>query len=133
MTNFVVDREKVVLHQLQVQGQQIEGRMQEQQREDQERQVLQNARSEANDEEKSSFDQHMADLDRQSDAEADVQREVSPWKDSDGSTYKLPTKYGNAWSSADGRIIMNNDPQYNPNSDPSLTPTQWTAMEQAGN
>jgi hypothetical protein len=26
--------------------------------------------------------------------------------------------------------VMNNDASYNPDSDPSLTPTQWTPMEQ---
>jgi hypothetical protein len=87
----------------------------------------------ANDAEDQSFNQHMSDLDRQSDAQADIQRQVSPWKDSDGTSYKLPTQYGYAWSGADGTIIMNNDPQYNPNSDPSLTPTTWTPMQQAGN
>jgi hypothetical protein len=92
-----------------------------------------NNQTSANAEEQQGFNQHMADLDRQSDAEADVQRQVSPWKTDDGSTYKLPTQYGYAWSGADGRIIMNNDPQYNPNSDLNLTPTQWTAMQQAGN
>jgi hypothetical protein len=87
----------------------------------------------ANDAEHDSYWQHSADLARQSDAEADVQREVSPWKTSDGTTYKLPTQYGNAWSGANGEIIMNNDPGYNPNSDPNLTPTNWTPMQQAGN
>ncbi|HEX4053062.1 MAG TPA: hypothetical protein VHX86_02240 [Tepidisphaeraceae bacterium] len=119
VTNFVLNRQRLTLQRLNDQEQQ--------------REVLQNARSDANDAEKQAYDQHMNDLDRQSDAEADVQREVSPWKDSDGTTYKLPTQYGNAWSGADGRIIMNNDPQYNPNSDSSLTPTNWTPMQQAGN
>jgi hypothetical protein len=58
---------------------------------------------------------------------------MSPWKDSNGDTYKLPNTYGHAWAGADGTIIMNNDPQYNPNTDSSLTPTNWTPMEQAGN
>ena len=100
---------------------------------EQQRQALQAARSEANDAEKQAYEQHMADLDKQSDAEADVQRQVSPWKSGNGATYKLPTQYAHAWQGADGRIIMNNDASYNPNSDPSLTPTQWTPMEQAGN
>lgn len=91
------------------------------------------SQSAANDAEHASYWQHSADLNRQSDAEADVQREVSPWTDSSGQTYKLPTTYGNAWSGADGQIIMNNDPSYNPNSDPNLTPTNWTPMQQAGN
>ncbi|HTW93687.1 MAG TPA: hypothetical protein VMD30_02765 [Tepidisphaeraceae bacterium] len=92
-----------------------------------------NAQTSANDAEHQQFNQHMSDLDRQSDAEADVQREVSPWTTSDGTSCKLPTQYGYAWSGADGRIIMNNDPQYNPNSDPNLSSTNWTAMQQAGN
>jgi hypothetical protein len=87
----------------------------------------------ANDAEHASYWQHSADLNRQSENEADIQREVSPWKDSDGTTYKLPTQYGNAWSGADGQIIMNNDASYNPNSDPSLTPTTWTPMQQTQN
>jgi hypothetical protein len=89
--------------------------------------------SAANDAQHESYWQHSADLNRQSENEADVQREVSPWKDSDGTTYKLPTEYGHAWSGADGQIIMNNDPGYNPNTDPSLTSTSWTAMEQGQN
>jgi hypothetical protein len=87
----------------------------------------------ANDAQHESYWQHSADLNRQSENEADVQREVSPWKDGDGTTYKLPTQYGHAWSGADGEIIMNNDPSYNPNSDSSLNPTNWTPMEQSQN
>ena len=92
-----------------------------------------NAQGAANDAEHQGFEQHMANLDAQSDRESDVQRQVSPWKGDDGTEVKLPTSYGYAWQGADGRIIMNNDPQYNPNSDSSLTPTNWTAMQQAGN
>jgi len=91
------------------------------------------AQTQANDAQHASYWGHVADLNRQSENEADVQREVSPWQASDGSTYKLPTAYGHAWSGADGTIIMNNDPQYNPNSDPSLPSTSWTAMEQTKN
>jgi len=88
----------------------------------------------ANDAEHQAYWQHSADLERQSDAEADVQREVSPWKDSNGDTYKLPNNYGHAWSGADGTIIMNNDASYNPNSDPNAPGnTTWTPMQQAGN
>jgi hypothetical protein len=87
----------------------------------------------ANDAEHESYWQHSADLNRQSENEADVQREVSPWKDSDGTTYKLPTEYGHAWSGANGEIIMNNDAGYNPNSDSSLESTSWTPMEQTQN
>jgi hypothetical protein len=119
VTNFVLARQRATIQAL---------NQQEQQRE-----ALQTARSEASDAEKQAYEQHMADLDKQEDAEADVQREVSPWKSGDGTTYKLPTQYGHAWQGADGRIIMNNDASYNPNRDPSLTPTQWTPMEQAGN
>jgi hypothetical protein len=91
------------------------------------------SQSAANDAQHDSYWQHSADLNRQSENEADVQREVSPWKADDGTTYKLPTQYGNAWSGANGEIIMNNDPSYNPNSDPSLTPTNWTPMQQTTN
>lgn len=91
------------------------------------------AASAAEDAQDQAFDQHMANIDKQSDAEADYQREVSPWKASDGSTYKLPTTYSNAWQGADGQVLMNNDASYNPNSDSSLPPTNWTPMQQAGN
>jgi hypothetical protein len=90
--------------------------------------------SAANDAQHASYWQHSADLERQSQNEADVQREVSPWKDSSGTTYKLPTQYGHAWAGADGTILMNNDPGYNPNSDPNVTGnTTWTPMEQTHN
>ncbi len=90
--------------------------------------------SAANDAQHASYWQHSADLERQSQNEADVQREVSPWKDSNGTSYKLPTQYGQAWSGADGTILMNNDPGYNPNSDPTLkNNTTWTPMEQSHN
>jgi len=90
--------------------------------------------SAANDAQHASYWQHSADLERQSQNRADVMREVSPWKDSSGTTYKLPTQYGQAWSGADGTIIMNNDPSYNPNSDPNLkVNTTWTQMEQTHN
>ena len=92
------------------------------------------ATSAANDAQHASYWQHSADLNRQSQNRADVMREVSPWKDSNGTSYKLPTQYGHAWAGADGTIIMNNDPRYNPNSDPSLTGnTTWTPMEQSHN
>jgi hypothetical protein len=92
------------------------------------------SQSAANDAQHASYWAHSADLARQSENEADVQREVSPWQASDGTTYKLPTAYGHAWSGANGEIIMNNDPNYNPNSDPSLTSnTTWTPMEQTHN
>jgi len=85
------------------------------------------------DEQNQAFEQHMANIDKQSDAEADYQREVSPWTASDGSTYKLPTAYGYAWQGADGQVIMNNNAGYNPNQDPSASSTNWTPMQQAGN
>ncbi len=86
----------------------------------------------ADDAEHDQYWQHSADLQRQSDAEADVQREVSPWTASDGSTVKLPTTYGNAWQSTDGTIIMNNDNTYNPNADPNAGSTTWTQLQQTG-
>jgi len=91
------------------------------------------AQSAAHDAQHQAYWRHSADLAVQSENRADVMREVSPWKTSDGSTYKLPTQYGHAWSSANGEIIMNNDPAYNPNSDPNLTPSQWTQMEPTRN
>jgi len=91
------------------------------------------AASAAEDAQDQAFDQHMANIDKQSDAEADYQREVSPWTSGDGSTYKLPTAYSCAWQGADGQFIMNNNAGYNPNQDPSLPPTNWTPMQQAGN
>jgi hypothetical protein len=90
--------------------------------------------SAANDAQHASYWQHSADLERQSQNRADVMREVSPWKDSSGTSYKLPTQYGHAWAGADGTILMNNDAGYNPNSDPSLANnTTWTPMEQSHN
>jgi hypothetical protein len=85
------------------------------------------------DQQDQAFDQHMANIDKQSDEEADYQREVSPWTSSDGSTVKLPTAYSYAWQGADGNVIMNNDAGYNPNQDPSNESTTWTPMQQAGN
>jgi hypothetical protein len=87
----------------------------------------------ANDAEHQAYWAHSADLNRQSENEADVQREVSPWKDSDGNTYKLPNEYGHAWSGANGEIIMNNDAGYNPNSDPNAGSTSWTEMQPTQN
>ena len=90
--------------------------------------------SAANDAQHASYWQHSANLNRQSQNQADVMREVSPWKDSGGTSYKLPTQYGHAWSGADGTILMNNDPSYDPNSDPNLkNSTTWTRMEQSHN
>ncbi len=91
------------------------------------------AQTSANDAQHQAYWQHSANLAVESENRADVMREVSPWKTSDGSTYKLPTQYGQAWSSANGEILMNNEPGYNPNSDPTLTPTQWTPMEPTHN
>jgi hypothetical protein len=116
ITQFVVRRSQMTIQQLNEQEQRREIRM--------------NTQQEINDQERQQFQQHMDDIDRQSDAYADYMREVSPWKTSDGSSVKLPTKYGYAWEGANGEIIMNNDPQYNPASDPNNTPTQWTPMQQ---
>jgi hypothetical protein len=116
ITNFVVRRSQATIQQLNEQEQRREIRM--------------NTQQEINDQEKQQFQQHMDDIDHQSDAYADYMREVSPWKTDDGSTVKLPSQYGYAWEGADGQIIMNNDPRYNPASDPNNTPTQWTSMQQ---
>jgi hypothetical protein len=90
--------------------------------------------SAANDAQHASYWAHSADLDRQSENEADIQREVSPWQSSDGSTYKLPSNYGQAWQGSDGEILMNNDPGYNPNSDSSMpSGTTWTQMQATHN
>jgi hypothetical protein len=90
--------------------------------------------SAANDAQHASYWAHSADLDRQSENEADIQREVSPWQSSDGSTYKLPSNYGQAWQGSDGEILMNNDPGYNPNSDSSMpSGTSWTQMQPTHN
>jgi hypothetical protein len=91
------------------------------------------AQSEANDEEHANYWQHSEDLNRQSENFADYQREVSPWKDNEGNSYKLPTQYSYAWSGADGQIIMSNDAGYNPNADPDLTPTNWAPMQPSHN
>jgi hypothetical protein len=90
--------------------------------------------SAANDAQHASYWAHSADLDRQSENEADIQREVSPWQSSDGSTYKLPNDYNQAWQGSDGEILMNNDTGYNPNSDSSLpSGTTWTQMQPTHN
>ncbi len=90
--------------------------------------------SAANDAQHASYSAHSADLDRQSENEADIQREVSPWQSSDGSTYKLPNDYSQAWQGTDGEILMNNDAGYNPNSDSSLpSGTTWTQMQPTHN
>jgi hypothetical protein len=89
------------------------------------------AQTAANDAEDQQFNQHMANLDKQSDGFADYERDVTPWQAPDGTTYKLPNNYGNAWQAADGTIIMNNNPNYNPNSDPTNSGQTWTAMQQS--
>jgi len=90
--------------------------------------------SAANDQQHASYWAHSADLDRQSENEADIQREVSPWQSSDGSTCKLPNNYSQAWQGSDGEIIMNNDAGYNPNSDSSMpSGTTWTQMQPTHN
>jgi hypothetical protein len=91
------------------------------------------AEEQANDAQHAGYWEHVDDLNRQSENEADIQREVSPWKSSDGNTYKLPTAYDYAWSGADGSIIMNNDPNYDPRNDPTAPSTNWTPMQQTKN
>jgi hypothetical protein len=89
--------------------------------------------TQANDAEHAQYWGHVDDLNRQSQNEADVQRQVTPWHAPDGTTYKLPTTYGYAWTGADGTITMSNDPNYNPSNDPSLPSTTWTAMQPTKN
>jgi hypothetical protein len=116
VTQFILMRQRATMEQLADQ--------------EQRRQIFMKMRSDISDENKKEFDQHMADIDRQSDLSADYMREVSPWKTSDGSAVKLPNAYGHAWEGANGEIIMNNDALYNPNSDPN-THTTWTPLQQA--
>lgn len=89
--------------------------------------------TQADDAQHAGYWDHAADLNTQSENEADVQRQVSPWQSSDGTTYKLPTAYSYAWTGADGTITMSNDPQYNPNDDKSIPAQSWTAMQQSKN
>jgi hypothetical protein len=87
-------------------------------------------RSDISEENKQAFQKQMDDLDRQSEARSNTMRQVSPWQTAGGGSVKLPTQYGIAWEGANGEIIMNDDPLYNPNSDPQRNYTTWTRMEQ---
>jgi hypothetical protein len=91
------------------------------------------AQEEANDEQHQSYWDHSDDLHRQDENYADYQREVSPWKDDEGNTYKLPIDYSYAWEGADGEVIMSNDAGYRPQDDPNLNPTQWSSMQPTHN
>jgi hypothetical protein len=90
------------------------------------------AASAAEDAQDQAFDQHMANIDEQSDKEADYLRDVSSWTGGNGTTYKLPTGYNYAWQSSNGGVVMNNNAGENPNNEPGNTQT-WTPMQQAGN
>src|SRR5882672_8515061 len=48
--------------------------------------------SAVNDAQHAAYWQHSTDQNLQSQNRADVMREVSPWKDSNGASYKLPTQ-----------------------------------------
>jgi hypothetical protein len=86
----------------------------------------------AEDAQDQSFDQHMANIDEQSDKEADYLRDVSSWTSGNGTSCKLPTGYSYAWQSSNGQVVMNNNAGENPNNEPGNTQT-WTPMQQAGN
>ena len=89
--------------------------------------------TQANDAQHADYWNHVADQNTQFENEADSERDVAPWQASDGTTYKLPTIYSYAWTGADGTITMSNDPQYNPNNDPTASSTTWTAMQPTKN
>ena len=91
------------------------------------------AQTEANDAEHASYWQHSEELNRESENRADYMREVSPWKDSEGNSYKLPTAYSYAWTGSDGEIVMSNDAGYDPSRDPNSTNTSWTPMQPSQN
>lgn len=118
VSQFILMRQKATMRQLADQ--------------EQRRQIFMKMQNEISDERKQAFESHMRDVDARSDAYGDYMREVSPWKTSDGSSIKLPTQYGHAWEGTNGEILMNNDPLYNPNSDPNNAHATWTPMEQAG-
>jgi hypothetical protein len=84
-----------------------------------------------NDESNHQFNQYMSDSDRNSERQSDLTRGVSPWKTTDGGMVKLPTQYGQAWQGSNGEIHMNNDPLFDPNTDPNMNQATWTRIEQA--
>ena len=116
VTQFVLMRQKATMQQLADQ--------------EQRRQIFMKLSSDVSEENKRAFESHMHNIDVQSDSYGNYMREVSPWKTSDGGAIKLPTQYGHAWEGTNGEILMNNDPRYDPNSDPNNSRATWTRMEQ---
>ena len=93
-------------------------------------QLINSFNTKITDETQRQFDKFNEDSDRNADRQSDLMRGVSPWKTADGGTVKLPSEYGQAWQGSNGEIHMNNDPLYDPNSDPGRNQATWTRIEE---
>ncbi len=55
--------------------------------------------------------------------------EQTPYTTPSGETVKLPSFYINVYTDGNGRDIVNNDPLYEPNTDPTVNNRNWQRIE----
>lgn len=56
--------------------------------------------------------------------------EVTPYQTPAGETVELPSFYDNVYTDNNGRYLMHNDPNYQPNTDPSVNQRDWERIRQ---
>lgn len=61
----------------------------------------------------------------------DTIREVTPYQTPGGETVRLPSYYNHAYTDGNGRYLLNNDSNFNPNVDPNFNNRNWQTIEQA--
>lgn len=68
---------------------------------------------------------------RLSESRALYNRSLTQYQSSNGGPpINLPNNMPHAWQGANGQILQTNNPNYNPNGDPTQPSTQWTPMQQ---
>lgn len=58
-------------------------------------------------------------------------REVTPYHTPQGETVRLPSHYSHAYTDGNGRYLLNNDSNFNPNVEPGFKDRSWQTVEQA--
>jgi len=56
--------------------------------------------------------------------------EVTPYQTPAGKTVKLPSFYKHVYTDSNGHYLLNNDPNYQPNTDPAVNQREWQRIPQ---
>ncbi len=84
--------------------------------------------NEVNESRKQSFEKHIHDIGEQALVVDQYIRDVTPYNTTQGPPVELPSAYNHAWQGANGQYIMSNNPNYDPNTDPTSTQSGWVLL-----